>query len=189
MTHTYYVSCLCLKNVYKVHGATAADSVQSIHTLHKVNFQSMESVCLQDLVSDFCFDNPLEDTKSIVDLLNDNDLLLFESNVSTLGEQSADADYVGHIQQGVINFSVSKILNTIQHEETEPEIHPSTTITTSQEPSADHVPESEEMPNSLSCAICGKPALRYSSYGGQACTSCRSFFRRSARNDVYLNYK
>ena len=184
MTHTYFVSCPCLKNVYKVQRATAADSVQSIHTLHKVNFQSMESVCLQDLVSDFCFDNPLEDTKSIVDLLSDNDLLLFENDLSIRGEQSGE--YEGHIQQGVINFSVSKILNTIQHQDPDPAIVP----TTSPAPEPDRAPDrGAEIATSLSCAICSKPALRYSSYGGQACTSCRSFFRRSARNDVYLNYK
>ena len=151
----------------------------------------MESVYLQDLVSDLCFDNPLEDTKSIVDLLSDNDLLLFENDLSIRGEQSGE--YEGHIQQGVINFSVSKILNTIQHQDPDPAIVP----TTSPPAEPDRAPvrgaanggDSAEIATSLSCAICSKPALRYSSYGGQACTSCRSFFRRSARNDVHLNYK
>ena len=59
------------------------------------------------------------------------------------------------------------------------------------------------------CSICSKPALKYSSYGGLACTSCRwaelscsywtlpqadgciyrSFFRRSARMDKYKEYR
>ena len=163
----------------------------------------MESLHLQDLVSDLCFDN-----NSIVDLLSDKDLLLFDSDLSSSGDHSAE--HGGHIQQGVINFSVSKILNTIEHQvphlevdpiiapahAAEPEIDPSTPLAAepdqAAEPDAAHVPDTDdtdEIPTSLSCAICSKPALRYSSYGGQACTSCRSFFRRSARNDVHLNYK
>ena len=39
------------------------------------------------------------------------------------------------------------------------------------------------------CGTCGKPALQYSSYGGQACSSCRSFFRRSAQSGKYKEYK
>ena len=153
----------------------------------------MESAYLQDLVSDLWIDN----SPCIVDLLSDKDLLLFDSDLSLPGEQSAD--HGGHIQQGVINFSVSKILNTIEHQDPHPEVEPITPSAPNPSiapgdqaplPDPDHVPDTtDEIPPSLSCAICSKPALRYSSYGGQACTSCRSFFRRSARNDVYLNYK
>ena len=32
------------------------------------------------------------------------------------------------------------------------------------------------------CLICGKLALKYSSYGGLSCSSCRSFFRRSVQS-------
>ena len=153
----------------------------------------MESAYLQDLVSDLCFDNnPLEDTKSFVDLLSDKDLLLFDSDPSFPGELIGE--HGGHIQQGVIHFSVSKILNTIEHQAPDLEIAPTTTPAAGPdqapvEPDAVHGPDCEDLATSLSCAICSKPALRYSSYGGQACTSCRSFFRRSARNDVHLNYK
>ena len=35
------------------------------------------------------------------------------------------------------------------------------------------------------CSICTKPALKYSSYGGSACSSCRSFFRRSSQNNLH----
>ena len=38
------------------------------------------------------------------------------------------------------------------------------------------------------CFICTKPALRYSSYGGRGCSSCRSFFRRSSQNNLYRGY-
>merc|ERR1711953_1386142 len=86
---------------------------------------NMESGYLQDLLSDLWTDNnPLEDTKSIVDLLSDKDLLLFDSDLSLPGEQSAE--HGGHIQQGVINFSVSKILNTIEHHDPHPEVEPIT---------------------------------------------------------------
>ena len=141
----------------------------------------MESAYLQDLVSDLWIDN----SPCIVDLLSDKDLLLFDSDLSIPGDQSSE--HGGHIQQGVINFSVSKILNTIEHQESDLETAPTTTP--APEPESEDVPDTEDLPTSLSCAICSKPALRYSSYGGQACTSCRSFFRRSARNDVHLNYK
>ena len=157
----------------------------------------MESAYLQDLVSDLCFDNnPLEDTKSFVDLLSDKDLLLFDSDPSFPGELIGE--HGGHIQQGVIHFSVSKILNTIEHQPPDLQIAPNTNTTSTPaagtdqapaEPDASPAPDNEDLATSLSCAICSKPALRYSSYGGQACTSCRSFFRRSARNDVHLNYK
>ena len=42
----------------------------------------------------------------------------------------------------------------------------------------------EERPAHPLCNICTKPALMFSSYGGQACSSCRSFFRRSASKGV-----
>ena len=41
-----------------------------------------------------------------------------------------------------------------------------------------------ERPEQPLCNICTKPALMSSSYGGQACSSCRSFFRRSVIKGV-----
>ena len=42
--------------------------------------------------------------------------------------------------------------------------------------------ESEER---LKCKVCTKPALKFSSYGGLVCSSCRSFFRRSVMKKNY----
>ena len=39
------------------------------------------------------------------------------------------------------------------------------------------------------CAICSKPALKYSSYGGLACSLCRSFFQRSVQSGRHETYK
>ena len=39
------------------------------------------------------------------------------------------------------------------------------------------------------CEICSKPALKYSSYGGLACSSCRSFFRRSVQSGKHETYR
>ena len=134
----------------------------------------MESFFLPDFVSDFD-NNPfgsikLEDARSLIDSLSDRDLLLFEKELCNNDEGHNITG--GHIQQGVINFSISKILQNEEPRHSESK-------TTSQD--APH-----PSPN---CVICTKPALKYCSYGAQACTSCRSFFRRSARNDVHLNYK
>ena len=38
------------------------------------------------------------------------------------------------------------------------------------------------------CNVCTKPALRLSSYGGLVCSTCRSFFRRSAQTKNYLKF-
>ena len=35
------------------------------------------------------------------------------------------------------------------------------------------------------CSVCSKPALKHSSYGGQVCSSCRSFFRRAAQSGYH----
>jgi hypothetical protein len=49
--------------------------------------------------------------------------------------------------------------------------------------------ENNEITSESKCVICGKPALKYSSYGGLACSSCRSFFRRSVqsgKHDLFI---
>ena len=38
------------------------------------------------------------------------------------------------------------------------------------------------------CRVCSKPALHFTSYGGQVCSSCRSFFRRSVQSDKHYQY-
>ena len=71
----------------------------------------MESFFLPDFVSDFD-NNPfgsikLEDASSLIDSLSDRDLLLFEKELCNNDEGHNITG--GHIQQGVINFSISKI--------------------------------------------------------------------------------
>ena len=132
----------------------------------------MDSLFLQDFVTDISFDN--EPFGNLIDSLSERDLLTFEKFLSH-DDEGQKTEPGGHIQHGVINFSISKILQNVEEKEKEEEPPGSPE---SQEPSS---------PN-LSCVICSKPALKYSSYGGQACTSCRSFFRRSARKDVHLQY-
>ena len=43
-------------------------------------------------------------------------------------------------------------------------------------------------PEDYKCNVCTKPALKYSSYGGQVCSSCRSSFRRSAQTSSHSAY-
>ena len=52
------------------------------------------------------------------------------------------------------------------------------------------VDESEECnnPAPLVCHVCGDKAGRHSYYGGQACTSCRAFFRRAVQTKYNLAY-
>jgi hypothetical protein len=38
------------------------------------------------------------------------------------------------------------------------------------------------------CAVCGEPAGKHSYYGGQVCTSCRAFFRRSVQSGCHLTF-
>ena len=37
----------------------------------------------------------------------------------------------------------------------------------------------------ICCSVCTMPALKHSSYGGQVCSSCRSFFRRAAQSGYH----
>ena len=69
----------------------------------------MESLYLPDLLSDYFFDNELGSIKledaggDMIDSLSDGDLVLLDSEDSVnITEQG------GHIQHGVINFSISK---------------------------------------------------------------------------------
>ena len=39
------------------------------------------------------------------------------------------------------------------------------------------------------CQVCGKPAGKHNYYGGQACNSCRAFFRRSVQNQTYPKFQ
>ena len=45
-----------------------------------------------------------------------------------------------------------------------------------------------ETPDFLSCHVCGDRAGKHSYYGGQACVSCRVFFRRAFQSGYYLAY-
>ena len=40
----------------------------------------------------------------------------------------------------------------------------------------------------LVCHVCGDKASKHSYYGGQACTSCRAFFRRAVQTNYHLAY-
>ena len=40
-----------------------------------------------------------------------------------------------------------------------------------------------------SCQVCQAPGMKYASYGGQVCSSCRSFFRRSAQTGYHSVYE
>ena len=42
---------------------------------------------------------------------------------------------------------------------------------------------------SRSCKVCSNPAGRHNYYGGQSCTSCRAFFRRSVWNGTYPKFR
>ena len=132
----------------------------------------MDSLFLQDFVTDISFDN--EPFGNLIDSLSERDLLNFEKFLCHNDEGQKTSEPGGHIQHGVINFSISKILQNVEEKEEEEPL--------------DSPPSQEPSSPVLSCVICSKPALKYSSYGGQACTSCRSFFRRSARKDVHLQY-
>ena len=48
--------------------------------------------------------------------------------------------------------------------------------------------ESSEPLVSLACHVCGDKAGKHSYYGGQACVSCRAFFRRAVQTDLNLAY-
>ena len=39
------------------------------------------------------------------------------------------------------------------------------------------------------CHVCQAPGMKYASYGGQVCSSCRSFFRRSAQTGYHSVYE
>ena len=43
-------------------------------------------------------------------------------------------------------------------------------------------------PTPLVCHVCGDKAGKHSYYGGQACTSCRAFFRRAVQSEYHLAY-
>ena len=40
----------------------------------------------------------------------------------------------------------------------------------------------------LACLICGGNAGKHVHYGGQACYSCKAFFRRAVKDDVYKKF-
>lgn len=40
-----------------------------------------------------------------------------------------------------------------------------------------------------SCLVCGKKTEGHFYYGGQCCMSCRAFFWRSIRNEVYTSFE
>ena len=39
------------------------------------------------------------------------------------------------------------------------------------------------------CLVCDAPALKYSSYGGKVCSSCRAFFRRSVQSGYHALFE
>ena len=45
-----------------------------------------------------------------------------------------------------------------------------------------------QTPEYLPCHVCGDKAGKHSYYGGQACSSCRVFFRRAVESDYRLSY-
>jgi len=105
-----------------------------------------------------------------------------------------------HVKHGVLNINIKKIIeeeNMRSMMTNNGHSYPSTSRQTSKRPWSERSPflpdstskillTKEERPGHPRCHICTKPALAFSSYGGQACSSCRSFFRRSAsRGAVY----
>ena len=49
-------------------------------------------------------------------------------------------------------------------------------------------PKSETSHGELACLICGGNAGKHVHYGGQACYSCKAFFRRSVKDDVFKKF-
>ena len=73
--------------------------------------------------------------------------------------------YPLHIKHGVINFSLTKIIENSEAInddvlKQEIDIH-------------NKCSDTQDNVQKPLCTICSKPALKYSSYGGLACTSCR----------------
>ena len=93
----------------KVH--TDSCSLQAVQWRHDNN---MESLYLPDLLSDYFLDNDIDSVKleerggDMIDSLSDGDLLLLESELCTTEEGVNITEHGGHIQHGVINFSISK---------------------------------------------------------------------------------
>jgi len=128
------------------------------------------------------FQNFLFDDDDIVQSSSGSEANLdYSSESQESSEPEIVTNYPMHIKHGVINFSLSKIMEnnvvlnnvTFKHETVE-----------AQRDSSKYESGSPPL-----CTVCGKPALKYSSYGGLACTSCRSFFRRSARDNIYKKYR
>jgi len=127
------------------------------------------------------FQNFLFDDDDIVQSSSGSEANLDYSSESQESSEPEVVHYPMHIKHGVINFSLSKIIensevlnnDTFKHETDE----------------AQRDSTNDKLQSSPLCTVCGKPALKYSSYGGLACTSCRSFFRRSARDNIYKKYR
>merc|ERR1719210_1995984 len=139
------------------------------------------------LFQDFLFedDDILDSSSSRSDITVDSSNKSQDSEPEVLNEsqipETRPVKYPMHIKQGVINFSLSKIMEAneaLNNESFKQVVFEQQTEATNTKLSSHPL-----------CAICSKPALKYSSYGGLACTSCRSFFRRSARDNIYQRYK
>lgn len=193
----------------------------------------MDTLLPQDIVKNFKFDQSFEDTAKLLDTISEKDLALFENLDFTAdisnGFFQSDEEMeppMSHVQSGVLCFNVNKMLRTDQiqicgqnlQNYHEPNFSESSRVKSdfAERGSVSKVYQNHTMQNiwlsllkaNLSCDICGKLALKYSSYGGLACTSCRwvarncqllwqklifffcrSFFRRSARENCYMKYK
>jgi hypothetical protein len=54
---------------------------------------------------------------------------------------------------------------------------------------SENVSKSEpQTPSDCACLICGGNAGKHVHYGGQACYSCKAFFRRAVKDDVYKKF-
>jgi len=133
-----------------------------------------------------------------------------QENVFETAESVATSTHIVH---GVLNININKMLDSQLSINKQIDQNPESinTIINDESPinnfgfsiysgqdlfqtymEADEKPAIEEIVKIMnaksSCSICTKPALKYSSYGGTACSSCRSFFRRSSQNNLHTLY-
>ena len=120
----------------------------------------------------------------------------FDDYVNSWGNENKKIS-LSHVSHGVINFNIDKMLkSTSIRQEQEGSLLNSQLETTSCEHNSIRMEAETNMkqdncqPKQIPlCTVCTKPALKYSSYGGVACSSCRSFFRRSAQKERFRDYK
>lgn len=90
-------------------------------------------------------------------------------------------DEIDEVEMNAESSQVNEYLNAFGFHESEPP-----------EPDPGQVPEpvpkSETSLGELACLICGGNAGKHVHYGGQACYSCKAFFRRSVKDDAFKKF-